>query len=252
MFSSGWLVIISWNSKSLWLQLSQKTWYVDPWNPKRGSCCWSIVVQFGTRTKSVKELWLPQITTDSSEMLYNPFLPKQTIHKQKMQILLTVVLPKRATNWGPTRSLSIRGDKCPVSSFFGRFCHHLWVVVGGSCGKGCRGCGSLRPVEWGSETRWRDRNRRALKMWSAYIHVHVQAKLNYLCALHSPKSMSGGVFWRQKTLCDASFLNSHKPDRLHFNIERQLQIQFVVVAKVHKRIFEEFDCEIQICMSFEI
>ena len=48
----------------------------------------------------------------------------------------------------------------------------------------------------------------------------------------------------EKRLCDASFLNSHKPDRLHFNIERQLQIQFVVVAKVHKRIFEEFDCEI--------
>ena len=102
IFSNRWLVIIkSWNSKSLWLQLSQKTWYVDPWNPRRGSCCWSIVVQFGTRTKSVKELWLPQITTDSLEnwKFIHSFLLKQTIHGQKMQILLTVILPKRVTNW---------------------------------------------------------------------------------------------------------------------------------------------------------
>ena len=59
-----------------------------------------------------------QITTDSLENWYILLLPKQTIHKQKMQILLTLVPQKRVTNWGLSKSLSIRGDKCPIFGLF--------------------------------------------------------------------------------------------------------------------------------------
>ena len=152
MFSSGWLVIISYLGirKVCDCSCLKRLDMLIPEIQNGGWCCWSIVVQFGTRTKSVKELWLPQITTDSLENLYIPFLPKQTIHKQKMQILLTVVLPKRATNWRACPSEVINAPFRAFLVDFATICGPWW-------GKLWEGLSGL----WLTETRW-------VKLWDPF------------------------------------------------------------------------------------